>query len=125
MRHADAGASQPHRAVRVRRPMRPPRQSLGSACGGSPAPGRTCKDEARGGIAAESLGRPRTWYGLPFGAGVWAVDYAVLPAAGLYKPIQDYDRETLAKDLTAHLVYGTTAAALRLLSPLTKHPRNG
>ncbi len=73
------------------------------------------------GIAAESLGQPRTWYGLPFGAGVWAVDYAVLPAAGLYKPIQDYDRETLAKDLTAHLVYGTTttAAALRLLSPLT------
>jgi len=44
------------------------------------------------GIAAESLGQPRTWYGLPFGAAVWAVDYAVLPAAGLYKPIQDYDR---------------------------------
>jgi hypothetical protein len=78
------------------------------------------------GIAAESLGQPRTCYGLPFGAGVWAVDYAVLPAAGLYKPIQDYDRETLAKDLTAHLVYGTTtASALRLLSPLTKHPRHG
>src|SRR5690242_6779963 len=35
------------------------------------------------GIAAESLGRPRTWYGLPSGAGVWAVDYAALPAAGL------------------------------------------
>ena len=78
------------------------------------------------GIAAESLGPPRTWYGLPFGAGVWAVDYAVLPAAGLYKPIRDYDRQTLAKDLSAHLVYGTTAAAaLRLLSPLTKHPRHG
>jgi hypothetical protein len=78
------------------------------------------------GIAAESLGQPRTWYGLPFGAGVWAVDYTVLPAAGLYKPIQDYDRQTLAKDLTAHLVYGTTtAAALRLLSPLTRHPRHG
>jgi hypothetical protein len=78
------------------------------------------------GIAAESLGQPRTWYGLPFGACVWAVDYAVLPAAGLYKPIQDYNRETLAKDLTAHLVYGTAAAAaLRLLSPLTKHPRHG
>ena len=78
------------------------------------------------GIAAESLGQPRTCYGLPFGAGVWAVDYAVLPAAGLYKPIRDYDRQTLAKDLTAHLVYGTTtASALRLLSPLTKHPRHG
>jgi hypothetical protein len=78
------------------------------------------------GIAAESLGQPRTWYGLPFGAGVWAVSYAVLPPAGLYKPIQDYDRETLAKDLSAHLVYGTTtAAAEQLLSPLTKHRRNG
>ena len=78
------------------------------------------------GIAAESLGQPRTWYGLPFGAGVWAVDYTVLPVAGLYKPIQDYDRQTLARDLTAHLVYGTTtAAALRLLSPLTQHPRHG
>ena len=78
------------------------------------------------GIAAESLGQPRTWYGLPFGAGVSAVDYAVRPAAGLYKPIQDYDRQTLATDLTAHLVYGTTTAgAPRLLSPLTKHPRHG
>ena len=77
------------------------------------------------GIAAESLGQPRTWYGFPFGAGVWAVSYTVLPAAGLYKPIRDYDRETLAKDLSAHLVYGTTtAAAERLLSSLTKHPRN-
>jgi hypothetical protein len=77
------------------------------------------------GTAAESLNQPRTWYGLPFGAGVWAVDYAVLPAAGLYKPIREYDRETLAKDLSAHLVYGTTtAAALQFMSPLTRHPRN-
>jgi hypothetical protein len=77
------------------------------------------------GIAAESLGQLRTRYGLPFGAGVWAVSYAILPAAGLYKPIREYDRETLAKDLSAHLVYGTTtAAAERLLSSLTKHPRN-
>jgi hypothetical protein len=54
---------------------------------------------------------------------VWAVDYAVLPAAGLYKPIREYDRETLAKDLSAHLVYGTTtAAALQFMSPLTRHP---
>jgi hypothetical protein len=79
-------------------------------------------------LAARGLviGGQRTWHGLPFGAGVWAVSYAVLPAAGLYKPIQDYDRDTLGKDLTAHLVYEiTTAAALRLLSPLTRHPHNG
>jgi len=76
------------------------------------------------GITAESLSQPRIWYGLPFGAGVWAVDYAILPAAMLYKPIWEYDRKTLASDLSAHLVYGTvTAAALRVLSPLTRHPR--
>jgi len=49
-------------------------------------------------IAAESLGQPRTWHGLPFGASVWAASYT--PSSqppGLYKPIRDYDRETLAK----------------------------
>jgi Protein of unknown function (DUF1440) len=77
------------------------------------------------GTAAESLGQPRIWYGLPFGAGVWAVSYAILPAAGLYKPIREYDRETLTKDLSAHLVYGTTTAAThRLLSPLTRLTRH-
>jgi Protein of unknown function (DUF1440) len=78
------------------------------------------------GITVESLTQPRIWYGLPFGASVWAVDYAVLPAAKLYKPIWEYDRKTLANDLRAHLVYGTvTAAAFRFLSPLTRHPRHG
>ena len=44
--------------------------------------------------------------------------YAVLPAAGLYKPITEYDRVTLAKDLSAHLVYGlTTAATFKALLP--------
>ena len=57
---------------------------------------------------------------------MWAVDYAVLPAAMLYKPIWEYDRKTLASDLSAHLLYGTvTAATLRLLSLLTRHPRHG
>ena len=69
------------------------------------------------GIVAGSLRSPRIRYGLPFGAGVWASGYAILPAAKLYKPISEYDRTTLAKDLSAHLVYGIgTAAAFRLLS---------
>lgn len=43
--------------------------------------------------------------------------YVVLPAANLYKPIWDYDRKTLAKDLSAHLIYGLgTATTVRLLS---------
>jgi hypothetical protein len=69
------------------------------------------------GIVAESLPKPRVLYGLPFGASVWAAGYVVLPAAKLYKPIWDYDRTTLAKDLSANVFYGlATATTLRLLS---------
>jgi hypothetical protein len=69
------------------------------------------------GIVAGSLPKQRVSYGLPFGASFWAAGYVTLPAAGLYKPIWEYDRGTLAKDLSAHLVYGlATAAALRALS---------
>jgi len=58
------------------------------------------------GIVVGSLARPRAWYGLPFGAAVWASGYVVLPVAGLYQPIWKYDAETLARDLSAHLAYG-------------------
>jgi hypothetical protein len=72
------------------------------------------------GIVAGSLRTPRIRYGLPFGAGVWAAGYVVLPPAKLYEPIWKYDRVTLAKDLSAHLVYGLgTATALRLLAGTT------
>ena len=68
------------------------------------------------GVLAGSLRRPRAAYGLIFGAGVWLAGYVVLPAAGLYKQIWEYDATTLSKDLLAHLVYGvgtaTTFAAL-------------
>jgi len=69
------------------------------------------------GVVAGSLRTPRVLYGLPFGAIVWATGYVVLPAAKLYQPIWEYDRRTLGKDLSAHLVYGLgTATALRVLS---------
>ena len=46
-------------------------------------------------------------YGLPFGTAVWSSGYLVLPEAGLYKPIWEYDAKTpLAKDLAGHLAYG-------------------
>jgi len=64
------------------------------------------------GIVAGSLASPRAAYGLLFGASVWATSYVVLPLAGLYKPIWEYDRHTLAKDLSAHLVYGLTTAVV-------------
>jgi hypothetical protein len=74
-------------------------------------------NNAQYGIVASSLPRPRVSYGLAFGASVWAGDYVILPAAKLYEPIWEYDRKTLANDLSAHLVYGlATATALRLFS---------
>jgi hypothetical protein len=70
------------------------------------------------GLAGGSLRNPRVAYGAAFGTGVWATGYAVLPKAGLYKPITSYDKVTLAKDLGAHLVYGlTTAAVFKSLLP--------
>jgi hypothetical protein len=69
------------------------------------------------GLVAGSVKAPRVRYGLPFGASVWAAGYVILPAAKLYKPVWEYDAVTLAKDFTAHLVYGVgTAAALQLLA---------
>jgi hypothetical protein len=69
------------------------------------------------GILAGSLRSPRVGYGLPFGAGLWASGYVILPAAKLYRPIWEYDGKTLARDLSVHLLYGlTTAAAFQLLS---------
>ncbi len=69
------------------------------------------------GIVVGSLHHPRIRYGVPFGASVWGASYVVLPAAKLYKPIWEYDKKTLAKDLSAHLVYGVgTATAFELLS---------
>ena len=68
------------------------------------------------GVLAGSLRRPHALYGLPFGTAVWISGYLVLPEAGLYKPIWEYDAKTLAKDLAGHLAYGTgTGAAFWLL----------
>ena len=58
------------------------------------------------GVLAGSLRRPHPWYGVPFGALVWASGYVVLPEGGLYKPIWKYDSKVLAEDLSAHLAYG-------------------
>ena len=62
------------------------------------------------GVVAGSLPRQRPLDGISFGAAVWALSYVVLPQAGLYKQIWQYDVETLAKDLSAHLAYGVAAA---------------
>jgi hypothetical protein len=72
---------------------------------------------AQYGILVRSLRSTSPIYGLPFGAGVWATGYAVLPAFGVYRPIWEYDLETLGKDLGAHLVFGAaTARAFRAIT---------
>jgi hypothetical protein len=69
------------------------------------------------GILAGSRRSRRPLHGLAFGAAVWAGGYVVLPEGGLYKPIWEYDAETLAIDLSAHLAYGAgTATTFWLLS---------
>jgi hypothetical protein len=69
------------------------------------------------GVVAGSMPAPRVRHGLVFGPAVWSSSYVILPLAGLYKPIWKYDPKTLAKDLSAHLVYGlTTAAVFRILA---------
>ena len=54
---------------------------------------------------------------LALGPAAWLSGYVLLPLAGVYKPIWDYDARTLGKDLSAHLLYGaTTSAAFAVLT---------
>jgi len=55
---------------------------------------------------------PRVRSGLLFGTVVWTMDYVVLPLAKVYKPMWEYDLPTLAKDLSAHLVYGVATSVV-------------
>jgi hypothetical protein len=66
----------------------------------------------------------RVWYGLPFGAAVWAGGYVVLPLLGVYQPIWKCDLETLEKDLSAHLVFGTATAAAFACSQTGERPNH-
>lgn len=73
------------------------------------------------GLLLGSRGKPKVWYGLPLGAALWAGGYIVLPQLGVYEPIWKYNLETLAKDLGAHLIFGTaTAAAFWFLAHPTR-----
>lgn len=72
------------------------------------------------GLLLGSRRSPKVWFGLPFGAAVWASGSVVLPLLGVYQPIWKYDRETLRKDLSAHLVFGTATAAAFASSPVRR-----
>jgi hypothetical protein len=77
------------------------------------------------GLVAGSLPASRLRDGLIFGPAVWASSYVILPAAGLYKPIWAYDARTLAKDLSAHLVYGLTSASVFRVLAGRRDPARG
>jgi hypothetical protein len=47
--------------------------------------------------------------GVATGVGAFANSYATLGAMGVYEPIWEYDRDTLVKDLSAHLAFGLAA----------------
>lgn len=51
------------------------------------------------------------------GVGAFANSYATMGAMGLYEPIWEHDRDTLLKDLSAHLTFGlATALAYRAMA---------
>ena len=50
--------------------------------------------------------------GLLLGLSAWTSGYVVLPLLGVYKPIWNYDAATLARDASAHLVFGLVTAAV-------------
>ena len=79
---------------------------------------------AQYGLFAGSVPKHRHGHGLVLGPVVFASGYVVLPLAKLYKPIWEYDAETLSKDLSAHLLYGVvTAEAFRLSTWRPDGPR--
>jgi hypothetical protein len=50
--------------------------------------------------------------GATLGTVAWSTSYVVLPLAGIYKPIWEYDPRTLAQDYSAHLLFGVVTAAV-------------
>ncbi len=63
------------------------------------------------GLAAALGVRPGVRSGALLGIAACSASYVVLPLLDLYKPIWEYDAKTLAKDYSAHLVFGSVTAA--------------
>lgn len=63
------------------------------------------------GLVAAATGRPGLRSGAMLGLVACSTSYAVLPLLGLYKPIWEYDAASLAKDYSAHLLFGTVTGA--------------
>jgi hypothetical protein len=63
-------------------------------------------------VAATGGRVPAIVVGAGTGLTAWGASYALLGKLGIYRPINEYDRDTLLKDLSAHLVFGTTLGAV-------------
>lgn len=61
-------------------------------------------------VTTRLAGRRSVGLGAVLGAVACGTSYLLLGAAGIYKPIWEYDRVTLLKDFDAHLVFGLTTA---------------
>lgn len=73
------------------------------------------------GIVNGSAAKPSALAGLVTGAVAWVTSYLALAPAGLYKPMWEYDAETLWNDLSAHLAFGIgTGFAYKLLASSTE-----
>lgn len=68
------------------------------------------------GLAAGRLPLPATAVGLGTGVVAWATSYATLAPLGIYEPISTYDRATLWRDLSAHLLFGAVLGAVLTLA---------
>ena len=64
------------------------------------------------GLVASRAARHPVVRAAALGPVVWLTGYALLPLAGVYKPIWEYDAQTLGEDLSAHLVFGGVTAAV-------------
>jgi hypothetical protein len=74
------------------------------------------------GLASAALPVPPVVVGLVTGATAWGTSYVALGAVGIYKPITEYDSDTLWKDLSAHLVFGAAlGAALTVIGARNRH----
>ena len=60
------------------------------------------------GVVGLALPVPALAAGIGAGVVAWTTSYVLLGAIGIYQPITSYDIATLWKDLSAHLVFGTT-----------------
>ena len=69
--------------------------------------------------------RPPLLAGVATGVGAVANSYATLGAMGVYAPVWKYDAATVAKDVSAHVVFGVaTSFAYRALSGLSARARS-